>query len=588
MGLFASSWRGGGTEPPPPWARPPPRRTSANPPPVPGGMGAATAVAALVLALAGDPAAGVRIQREPTIQAEYTVTPEQKLEFERDGVTMLRNVVPDIKDFAGPLRHGWAQGVKEFALAEARRLQCTAEELAQIDPPREGGTYEHDEVDTDIANAVAGLQVAEDCSARLAQIKKEEVARLMATGNLQQAEGLARVIQLKYFQALNLRRFNNEVERWALSARLASAAAQLLGSDVRLYQDAFFRKGDVRGQRLKIFAQATSIHKEGDLIPVDTDMYVTAWCPLRAIDASVDSTLFFFPGSHCDKGNLFDKMGDDFDVKVSQGVQLYTHDWAAEVIEVLRDSSKRDFGRLTELPPLSNHTGTIMEQFCANKGDIKEVGLYSPVLEEGRDLREFINMNVCLLSANGVERMNKSIGKIAMLLRHDKAGNPRRTFDDDMEVLKQSAMADTSMITLYWGHGGGAFNYGSYEPGDCSMHQGQTKHAAPPQPKGRRIEHCEDGEDCTVRPPREAVSLSFVAKKARKVPATLWDSLFGDLSGEQHEDFLSYSRWWSKVQDDSPVGNGDDAVNEEILPVVWPQANQTAGVNPPRPAASPF
>ena len=46
-------------------------------------MGAATAVAALVLALAGGPAAGVRIQLEaaPTIQAKYTVTPELKLEF---------------------------------------------------------------------------------------------------------------------------------------------------------------------------------------------------------------------------------------------------------------------------------------------------------------------------------------------------------------------------------------------------------------------------------------------------------------------------------------------------------------------------
>ena len=373
-----------------------------------------------------------------------------------------------------------------------------------------------------------------------------------------------------------------------MSARLASAAAQLLGSDVRLYQDAFFRKGDVRGQRLKIFAQPTSIHREGDLIPVDTDMYVTAWCPLRAIDASVDSTLFFFPGSHRDKAHLFDTGSDDFEIRVSQGVERFTHDWAAEVIEVLRDSSKRDFGRLTELPPLSNHTGTIMDQFCANKGGIEDVGHYSPVLEEGGTLRDFLSTNECMLSANGVERMNKSISRIAMLLRHDKAGNPRPTFDDDMEVLMQSVIADTSMITLRWGHGGGAFNYGSYEPGDCSMHQGQTKHAAPPQPKGRHIVHCEDGEDCTVRPPREAVSLSFVAKKARKVPATVWDTLFADMSGEQNEDFLSYSRWWSKVQDDSPVGNGDDAVNEEILPVVWPQANQTAGVNPPRPAASPF
>ena len=567
-------------------------------------MGAVTAVAALVLALAGDPATGVRIPREtaPTIQAEYTVTPQQKLEFERDGVTMLRNVVPDIKDFAGPLRHGWAQGVKEFAYAEARRIGCTAEELAQIDPPRDGGTYKRDEIDSDIADAIAGLQVAEDCSTRLTEMHADEVAQLVDSGGAEEyekAQTLTEGHKLKFFQALNLRRFSNEVEQWALSGRLASAAAQLLGSDVRLYQDAFFRKGDVRGQRLKIFAQATEIHKEGDLIPVDTDKYVTAWCPLRAIDASVDSTLFFFPGSHRDRDHLFDEMGDiDFGGRlIPQGVLLqgfspgdeeFTPDWAAKVIEALRGSSKEDFGR-QELPPLSNHTATIMEQFCAKKGTIGQVGQYSPLLAEGQTLSGFFDANECMLSAKGEVRVERTIGTFAQLLRNDKSGNPRPTFDDDMEVLIRSVRADANMITLFWGHGGGAFNYGFYEPGDCSMHQGQTDHAAPPQPKGQHIEQCKDGEDCTVRPPREAVSLSFVAKKARKVPADLWESLQPEHSrGEQNEDFLSYSRWWSKVQDDSQVGKGDNAVNEEILPVVWPQANQTAGVNPPRPAASPF
>lgn len=104
---------------------------------------------------------------------------------------------------------------------------------------------------------------------------------------------------LKYFQALHLRRYNPAVAQWALSARVASAAAQLLGSDVRLYQDGFFRKGDSEGSSIEILNDSTNIHRELDLIPVETDNYVTAWCPLRPIDtARNDSALFFFPRTH--------------------------------------------------------------------------------------------------------------------------------------------------------------------------------------------------------------------------------------------------------------------------------------------------
>ena len=67
------------------------------------------------------------------------------------------------------------------------------------------------------------------------------------------------------------------------------------------------------------------------------------------------------------------------------------------------------------------------------------------------------------------------------------------------------------------------------------------------------------------------------------MPAHLWESLWAEgEKGKDNEDFLSYSRWWSKVTDDQLVEA------DSILPVVWPQANATEGIAPPRPAASPF
>ena len=66
------------------------------------------------------------------------------------------------------------------------------------------------------------------------------------------------------------------------------------------------------------------------------------------------------------------------------------------------------------------------------------------------------------------------------------------------------------------------------------------------------------------------------------MPAHLWESLWAEgEKGKDNEDFLSYSRWWSKVTDDQLVEA------DSILPVVWPQANATEGIAPPRPAASP-
>ena len=67
-------------------------------------------------------------------------------------------------------------------------------------------------------------------------------------------------------------------------------------ADVRLYQDGFSEgdQGALHGN-----PQRPQNIPAIDLIPVQTDAYVTAWCPLRPIDtARNDSALFFFPRTH--------------------------------------------------------------------------------------------------------------------------------------------------------------------------------------------------------------------------------------------------------------------------------------------------
>ena len=544
------------------------------------------------------------------LDAPFAVTPEQKLEFERDGVTMLRGVVPDIKGYAPHLRLAWAEGVKEFALAEAQRLGCHRAEatkhlMVDITPPaqRRGLSDLPTSVDVEMAvqQAVTALSATEECSKALKLTVEDPNDKMR--------------FSVKYFQALNLRRFNARVERWALSGRLASAAAQLLDTDVRLYQDAFFRKGDTRGHRLEIFSQATAIHAEGDLIPVDTDKYVTAWCPLRPVNTTEDSGLFFFPGSHRllspkkdMEAQAFHEVSKEREYKKKNAARN-GHNKATQKFENFADDvydallfldkkkaeRKMDYSDTisgVDMPDLPARTQLLMERFCEKNG----MDTYWPVAKaqssndlfselrkvvpehqsQGRVAQGYIYARhalQCLLSKSGrsaVAEMRNAFKSVA----------EERNIDGWDDLFDRAVLVDQQYVKNFWGSLGGAFDYGFYDIGDCSMHHGGTLHAAPPQPEQGKLSSASTAE---ARPPREAVSLSFVAKEARKVPAHLWESLWGEgMRGEDNEDFLSYSRWWSKVTDDQLVEA------DSILPVVWPQANATEGIAPPRPAASPF
>ena len=243
------------------------------------------------------------------------------------------------------------------------------------------------------------------------------------------------------------------------------------------------------------------------------------------------------------------------------------------------------------MPDLPERTKLLMERFC----EIGDMGTYWPLAKVPSSQDLFSDLRKAVLEDEPQRRdpqgYSHSRSQACLLSKHGRKAveemrNMFKAVGEDRlvggwdDLFDRAVLVDQQHVKNFWGSLGGAFDYGLYNIGDCSMHHGGTLHAAPGQPKQEKLSSASTAE---ARPPREAVSLSFVAKEARKVPAHLWESLWAEgEKGQDNEDFLSYSRWWSKVTDDQLVEA------DSILPVVWPQANATEGIAPPRPAASPF
>ena len=466
----------------------------------------------------------------PALEDEYMVSMEDRLEFAREGVVMLRGVVPELLSYAPALRHAWAHGTKEYSRVEAKRLNCSKEYLARTPEPTAPAAgapwtpLSDEELSEEIDGALEALRAAEEC----------ELHESSKT--------------LKYFQALHLRRFNQAAAKWALNARVASAAAALLGSDVRLYQDGFFRKGDAKGKSIEILNAPTSIHREMDLVPVDTDDYVTAWCPLRKLDtAKNDSALFFFGRSHRVMSSTRSKEdpGGYIVAKMDKIVEFVERkykrrrakqaekesegndegegeegDYFEEEAEKYEDPALdptrideytelwRRFAKAKEpvlgwKDRLSKHSRSVMSRYCHGEtyGDADIHG--QP--DWYNDPEDFTWQ--CSDSPWAQGRNAR------LLAKYKAAGYSEAALDS----LRENFEADARYSAYFWGE---AFDYVDYEVGDCSFHHGWTYHAAPvsasamqaDKPEGERA-----GTSDPVRPPREAVTMSYINADAVKV-----------------------------------------------------------------------
>jgi hypothetical protein len=215
------------------------------------------------------------------------LAPKLLEEYLRKGATMTRGIAPHITEFRSALRRAWVKGALQFALQEALRIECTPAILAAI---------------RDVHDHILPLHSADFLDEHFEQLRGslELLVHNCTPANTTELDWKS-VPDLKYFQALHLRLFDEVLQIWAQNERMAQVASELLGGPVRLYQDAFFRKGDEGRMGGKpgvpIFAYPTNLHRDFSMIPADAAEYVTAWCPLSMVNNSESSALFFF-GTH--------------------------------------------------------------------------------------------------------------------------------------------------------------------------------------------------------------------------------------------------------------------------------------------------
>jgi hypothetical protein len=116
-----------------------------------------------------------------------------------------------------------------------------------------------------------------------------------------------RACDVPYYQAIHLHKVDEEIDKAVRSEYFGRIATSLLGSmQTRLYQTALFTKTGshtsehpVDTETVEHMNTNTAWHNDLNQVPVDTNMYVTFWCPLQEMTANM-STLTYASGSHID------------------------------------------------------------------------------------------------------------------------------------------------------------------------------------------------------------------------------------------------------------------------------------------------
>ena len=176
------------------------------------------------------------------------VTPEETLRYEREGHTCVRNAV-DAMDMIPMVR----ACTREIM---ARRLEAYRHRVSVLCP----GVN---------ANALSDV---EDAKRALKKHSQEEVG---------------------FLQTFNLHRDGKSAAReFIMSKRFAKIAADLMGCEkARIYQSCVFVKEPGMAE--------TNWHSDLNMVPLDTNEFITLWIPLRSLDEE-DAALHFASRSHRD------------------------------------------------------------------------------------------------------------------------------------------------------------------------------------------------------------------------------------------------------------------------------------------------
>ena len=126
------------------------------------------------------------------------------------------------------------------------------------------------------------------------------------------------------------------------------------------------------------------------------------------------------------------------------------------------------------------------------------------------------------------------------------------------DMYAQTLEGDTKNIAHWWVRNGGAFDFGEYKLGDCTVHHGWLAHGAPPAPpkKGART--------------REAVVLRYMAAEGFVISPKIYDKIFVN---REKWAAHSFDLWYAELAEQA------DKINRgmnfryfgNFFPQVWPQ-----------------
>ena len=459
---------------------------------------------------------------------------------------MLRSIVPEILHFLPPFRQAWAQGAKEYAHIEARRIpNCKGDDFALMQTPEP----KH------MGNSTSPKKTMKEVKRALGAMK---ALNICATGDSTTTG------RPKYFQSLNLRRFHDGILTWSQSKRIAQAAADLLGVEhVRLYQGGFCRKGDAEGSTISVLNAGTNIHRDSDMTPVGGQHYITAWCPLRPIDPEVDSTLIFWDGSHDYTYGTDEQDAALKSIASDPSVRTYDQNLEDKVVKsqviLSAYADRRDESAVVAFAARTNDV-TAFDDFGLNNLTLPEVISMKKELTKGRQRKLRVTeeeaktrQSVCRHWTPGTGHMDAwspfitgpqmagvcDLATPSSMVRH--------IFPEGSSgeaLMQEMWQADTLKSKTSWQ---GARTFGRLDLGDCTFHHGETMHAAAAPPQ-RDWKAGATTKDAPPRPVREAVTLTYMGAESRKIPLEAFKKMSNVKEIKDQEDYASYSRWYGDVE----------------------------------------
>ena len=336
----------------------------------------------------------------------------------------------------------------------------------------------------------------------------------------------------------------------AVSPKLGKVAAELLGRPARLYEDVFFVKGGVfNNRKIKQSFGRTEIHQDLKTAPVRMeDRFLTFWCPLHDISTKEgDSLPFFFPGSHRDTAMvMYHNIDDKVIAQIPAMIEMYGNmTWYERLFDYPEGTSidayiERSFnkrGKLQNrfrLQTLSKSTRGIMERYCSHIKTFRT---------NEANWEAILFPSFCILS--------KAVSDNGKKVKRKLKGKHK-------DMYAQTLEGDTKNIAHWWVRNGGAFDFGEYKLGDCTVHHGWLAHGAPPAPpkKGART--------------REALVLRYMTAEG----VVISPRVFHKTHLNKHKWYQqSFKVWYSAVTKQiDKIGLGWSFKNvDNFFPQVWPR-----------------